>query len=63
MYYGCMCSGSKKEYWSNKAFPGYEIRVRPTKNTFSILRQNMIVFGPAWLYQLEGKLEEYGING
>lgn len=63
MYYSCFCQGSKKEYWTHKAYPGYEIRTRPTKNTVSILHKNLIIFGPNWGYKLAGKLNEYGING
>lgn len=61
MYYSCMCGGSLKQYWTNENFSGYEIRTRPTKNTFSILSRNQIVFGPDWVYKMEDKLKEYGI--
>jgi hypothetical protein len=49
------------QYWSNKAFPGYEIRVRTRKNTFTIVSKNMQIYGPAWVYTLESALKQFGI--
>jgi hypothetical protein len=62
MYYSCFCGGSLKEYYINKKYPGYEIRVRPKKNTFSIFLNNLIIHGPDFHYKLNDSLTRYGIN-
>lgn len=61
LYYECMCGGSKKRYYSNTHYPGYEITIRPTMNTFCLYSQNRRIYGPDYLYLLEQKLKEYGI--
>jgi hypothetical protein len=49
------------QYWSNKAFPGYEIRVRTRKNTFTIVSKNMQIYGPAWVYSLVDVLKQFNL--
>jgi hypothetical protein len=61
VYYSCFCGGTKKEYWRNKQYPGYEIRVRPVRQTFSLFLSNQLIHGPNYGYNLENKLKEYGI--
>ncbi len=63
MYYSCMCHGTLKEYWTKEKHKNYEIRIRPRRNTYSLLLNNMIIKGPDWLYKLENTLKEYGIEG
>lgn len=61
MFYSCMCGGSRKEYWSNDSFPGYEIRTRPRKQTFEIRSKNTRVLGPDFAYKLEDVLKKFEI--
>ena len=61
MYYSCMCGGSQRLHWSNVRYPGYEIRTRPRRNTFSIHSRNIRVAGPDFAYRLEGALKQFGI--
>lgn len=60
MYYECI-TPCAKQYYSNAAYPGYEIRVRTRKKTFSIVLNNVIVGGPFYSYQLEEKLKKFNI--
>jgi hypothetical protein len=60
MFYECVMPCAKQQY-NHPDKPGYEIRVKPKRQTFSILYQNNIVAGPFWGYQLEEKLLQYGI--
>ena len=62
LYYSCMCGGAPKEYYNHPSYPGYEVRVRPRRNTFTILSQNMVIAGPNYLYDLDKKLLEYGLS-
>ncbi len=60
-YYECnQCSG-RTQYWSNKNHPGYEIRVKARRNTFSIYNKNLIIAGPSWLYQIEATLKQFNL--
>lgn len=60
-YYSCNCGGTPKEYWNNKAFPGYEVRTRPRRGTFTIWNKNIQIYGPEWAYQLEATLKKFEI--
>jgi len=60
MYYECI-TPCAKQYFNNTAFPGYEVRVRTRKNTFSIVSENIIIGGPFYPYQLEEKLKKFNI--
>lgn len=60
-YYSCMCGGSLKQYWIHESYPSYEIRLRPTKNVFSILNKNNIIHGPDWIYKMEEKLKAFSL--
>lgn len=60
MYYECI-TPCAKQYYDNKQFPGYEIRVRTRKNTFIIVLNNVIIAGPFYAYQLEEKLKQFNI--
>jgi hypothetical protein len=62
-HYTCNnCKGKGPlQYWINPAFPGYEVRVRTRRNTFSIYSKNMKVYGPEWLYKLEEALKKFNI--
>jgi hypothetical protein len=51
--------GGKKEYFSNTAYPGYVIRIRQKKGTFVILKDNLVIGGPFYGYQLEEKIAQY----
>lgn len=58
LFHVCNCGGSRREHYSNTTFPGYEIRIRPTRSTFTILKNNMLLAGPKYLYDLEKTLKE-----
>lgn len=60
MYYECV-TPCAKQYFTNPAFPGYEIRVRTRKQQFSIVLDNNIVGGPFYNYQLTEKLKKFNI--
>jgi hypothetical protein len=60
-YYECTVCSGKKQYWSNKKYPGYEIRVRPRRNVFSLYNKNLIIAGPCWLYQMEATLKQFNL--
>lgn len=50
-----------KQHFSNPTKKGYEIRVKTTSQTFSIMLDNMVVSGPHWAYQLDEKLISNGL--
>lgn len=62
MYYSCNCGGTYKEYYSNKSHLGYEVRIKPKRQTFTILNMNHIIAGPDWGYNLQKKLKANGIG-
>lgn len=55
MYYECI-SPCAKQHFNHPDKPGYEIRTKFKKQTFSILLNNNIIAGPFWGYTLEEKL-------
>jgi len=57
-HYSCMCGGSLRQHYLNKAFPNVEIRIRPLKQTFTIMNTGMQIAGPDWGYKLENKMKE-----
>ncbi len=57
----CRCGGSLREHHEHERHPGFEIRIRPTKNTFTILSRGFQVAGPAYGYSLETKMNELKI--
>jgi len=59
MFHECDSCVGHRQYFSNKAKKGYEIRTRVKNNTFSILLNNTIIAGPFWGYQVEEKLKQY----
>lgn len=62
MYYSCFCGGSLKQYWNNKAkAKGFHFIIRPTKNTVQIFRNNHLKHS-IWIYQLDQKMTENGID-
>lgn len=61
MYYACHCNGSRKEHWSNKDHPEYEITTRPKRSTFRILRKNKLIEGPLFGYKLKETMERNGL--
>jgi len=52
------CKGLVQTY-EHKDHPGYEIKATIRTNIFSILKQNRIVAGPHWGYQITKKLSEF----
>ena len=61
MYYECNCTGGRKQYYKNEQFQGYEVCVRPNRNTFSLLKNNYLVAGPDWLYKLPATMQSNDI--
>jgi hypothetical protein len=61
MYYSCNCDGSYREFYNHQKYPGYDIRIRPKKQTFSILQNNHLIAGPTWGYNLQKTLQQHGI--
>lgn len=59
--FSCNCGGSLREHYQNCAHPQWEIRIRPTKFTYTIIVQGMRVAGPEQAYKLENKMKELGI--
>lgn len=57
-FYECNCGGTPRCHYHNPEKKGYEIVIRPLKNTFRILLNNQIIGGPFWGYQLEIKMLE-----
>lgn len=62
-HYNCMCGGQPKQYWSHAAYPSYEIRIRPRRNSYTLWQNNHMIVGPDWNYNMESTLTKYGING
>lgn len=60
MYYECQSCGFK-QFFSHAEKVGYEVRIRPRQNTFSILKDNMVIAGPFWGYELKAKLLTNGL--
>lgn len=59
MYYECdLCQGHM-QFFTNEAFPGYEIRIKIRNNTFSILLKNLVIAGPFWGYDIEKKVQAH----
>lgn len=52
------CKGIKQTY-THEGHTGYEILTVVRTNVFSILRENRIVAGPFWGYQLDETIKNY----
>lgn len=61
-YYSCNCGGTLKQYWKNKKYPGWEMIIRPLRNSVQIMKNSRQVGVNIYLYQLEQKLTDYAIN-
>lgn len=59
IFYHCNCGGTPKDYYSNKAKPGFEIIVREKLQTFMILKDNHIIAGPFYAYIFDEKMKQY----
>jgi hypothetical protein len=57
-FYECNCDGSLRQHFENKAHKGFEIVIRPTKNTFRIKMNGQLIGGPFWGYELKQKMAE-----
>lgn len=60
-YYHCNCGGSVREYYNHPVHKGYEVRLRPTKASFTLLYQNQMIAGPLYSYKLKETLQAHGI--
>lgn len=60
MYYECI-TPCAKQYFNNTAYPGYEVRIRTRKKTFSIVLNNQIIGGTYQYTQLIEKLKKFNI--
>lgn len=62
MFYSCMCGGSRKEHYNNPSYPGFEIQVRPTRQTFRLFSKNHLIAGPEFVYKLSETLNKFNIG-
>lgn len=59
-YYDCLVCNTLVQFFNHPDKNGYEVKVKPKKNTFSLIIDNRIIAGPFWGYQLEEKMNQYG---
>lgn len=61
LYYTCPSCGGRRDYYSNKKYPGYTVRIRLKKDTFILAHNESTIAGPYHGYMLLEKLIEYEI--
>lgn len=59
MVHECVQPCGHKQYFTKADKPGYEIRVRVKKSTFTILKTNITIAGPYRDYELITRIAEF----
>lgn len=58
MFHECTtCSGHVKHY-NHPDKPGYQLKVKVKNNTFTIFKDNNLIAGPYWLFEVDKKLKQ-----
>jgi hypothetical protein len=60
MFHECLSCGHKQHY-SHSEKKGYEIRIKLSTKTFSILINNNVIGGPFFEYEIESKLLNFNL--